>query len=40
MEKKWYLVIHHKLVLRRSPAEGIEHVEEGDGDVDEDNQGE
>ena len=23
-----------------SPAEGIEHVEEGDGDVDEDDQGE
>ena len=40
MEKKWYLVILHELVLRRSPAEGIEHVEEGDGDVDEDNQGE
>ena len=35
-----YLIIRHGLVLRRPPAEGIEHVEEGDGDVDKDDQGE
>ena len=32
-------MIRHWLVLYGSPTEGVEHVEEGDGDIDEDDQG-
>ena len=33
------LALSKGLGLRRAPAEGVEHVEEGDGDVDEDDEG-
>jgi hypothetical protein len=35
-----FFFIRNHLPRFLSPAEGIEHVEEGDGDVDEDDQGE
>ena len=34
-----FLPLRQGLWVRRAPAEGVEHVEEGDGDVDEDDEG-
>ena len=34
-----FLPLRQRLWVRWAPAEGVEHVEEGDGDVDEDDEG-